>query len=150
MKIRRQKKIQEIIEFHNIETQAELAEALNKLGFKVTQATVSRDIKELGLIKVPLGPNKSKYSMPRHIPFGNVYERMKRMFRDNVTRLDYSENLIMIRTLPGTAQGVASCIDHIDWTEIMGCVAGDDTIFIVVKPKEVAARVLKRFEELMI
>ncbi|ATW24060.1 arginine repressor [Candidatus Formimonas warabiya] len=149
MKTPRQRKIQEIIETQDVETQFELTEVLRKLGFEVTQATVSRDIKELGLVKVPAGLNRSKYSMPGKIPFVNVYERTKRMFMDNVTNMDFSENLILIRTLPGVAQAVASCVDHLDWKEIIGTVAGDDTIMVVVKPKELVQIVLKRFNSLM-
>lgn len=149
MKIRRQKKLKEIIESMEIETQVELAEQLREQGFEVTQATISRDIKELGLVKVPTGPNTSRYSLSARMPIGNAYERIKRMFRDNVISLDFSENLILIRSLPGTAQAVASCIDNIEWKEILGSVAGDDTIMVIVKPKEAVPSLMKKFEDLM-
>lgn len=149
MKASRQRKIQEIIESQKIETQSELTEILKKLGFEVTQATVSRDIKELGLIKVPTGFNSAKYSMPGKIPLVNLQERTKRLFRDSITNMDSSENLIVIRTLPGAAQAVASCLDHLNCKEIIGTVAGDDTIIIVIKPKEMLNRVMENLEELM-
>lgn len=149
MKSARQKKIQEIIENYNIETQAALTEALREQGFNVTQATVSRDIKELGLIKIPTGFNSGKYSKPVEMPLINLHERAKRLFRDNVTGMDYSENLIIIHTLPGTAQGVASCIDHLNSREIIGTVAGDDTILCVIKPKEMLNVIFERFKEFM-
>lgn len=149
MKVSRQKKIQEIIESRQIETQSELALELKKQGFQVTQATISRDIKELGLIKIPTGPNSSKYSMPIRVAPGNMVERMKRMFRDNVIRVDFSENLIVIRTLPGSAQAVASCIDHMEWEEILGTVAGDDTILLIIKPKEAVTEMIEKLEKLM-
>jgi transcriptional regulator of arginine metabolism len=129
--------------------QAALTEILREQGFNVTQATVSRDIKELGLIKIPTGFNSGKYSKPGEVPLVNLHERTKRLFRDNVTGMDFSENLIIIRTLPGAAQAIASCIDHLDWKEIIGTVAGDDTIFCVVKPKDMIEAVMERFEKLM-
>ncbi len=149
MKSARQRKIQEIIETQHIETQAALTEALREQGFNVTQATVSRDIKELGLIKIPSGFNSGKYSKPGEVPLVNLHERTKRLFRDNVTSLDDSENLIIIHTLPGAAQAVASCIDHMDCKEIIGTVAGDDTIICVIKPKEMLTSVKERFNDLM-
>lgn len=149
MKVARQRRIQQIIETKTIETQSELAGELKKQGFQVTQATISRDIKELGLIKVPVGATSSKYSMPAKVPTGNMSERVKRVFRDNVTELDFSENLILIRTLPGSAMAVASCIDQIGWTEILGCVAGDDTILVIVKIKEAVPSLMKKFGDMM-
>jgi len=149
MKVARQRKIQEIIENQNIETQSELTEVLRKQGFEVTQATVSRDIKELGLIKIPTGFNSGKYSIPGKITLVNLHERTKRLFRDNVTNIDFSENLIIIRTLPGAAQAIASCIDHLDSKEIIGTVAGDDTIMMVIKPKDRVSAVIEKMEELM-
>lgn len=149
MKVARQRRIKQIIENQVIETQSELAEELRKQGFQVTQATISRDIKELGLIKVPEGANSSKYSMPIKVPSGNMSERIKRMFRDNVTELDFSENLVLIRTMPGSAMAVASCIDHLGWNEVLGSVAGDDTILVIIKPKEAVPDLMKKFEELM-
>lgn len=149
MKSARQRKIQEIIENQNIETQSELTDILRKEGFEVTQATVSRDIKELGLIKIPTGFNSGKYSVPGKVTMVNLHERAKRLFRDNVTNLDFSENLIVIRTLPGAAQAVASCVDHLDCKEIIGTVAGDDTIIIIIKPKEMLSAVMNKMEDLM-
>ncbi|MGI6713012.1 MAG: arginine repressor [Bacillota bacterium] len=150
MKAKRQRKIQEIIDDKVIETQIELAEELYKQGFRVTQATISRDIKELGLIKVPTGSGSSRYSMPSHVQVANIFERMKRMFRENVLHFDYSENILVIRTLPGSAQAVASCIDHIDWKEIIGSVAGDDTILVVIKPKDTASEVMNKFKNFLV
>lgn len=152
MKAGRQRKILEIISKQIIETQEELANALKASGYDVTQATVSRDIKELGLIKVPAGENVYRYAVPQESPkanLSNYYNRLERLFRDSVTSIDNSENLIVVRTLPGTAHAVASCIDHIDWKEIIGTVAGDDTILIIVKPKEAVSSVLERFQKLL-
>jgi transcriptional regulator of arginine metabolism len=141
--------IQKIIEKDEIGTQFDLAERLKQHGFNVTQATVSRDIKEIGLIKIPVEGNFSKYSMPVNISVGNIAERMRRMFIDNAVSIDSAENLVVIKTLPGTAQGLAACLDQCGWQEIVGCIAGDDTILIIIKEKMLVAGVISRFEELM-
>ncbi len=130
MKNRRHQKIREIIENKNIETQFQLTDELRSHGFNVTQATISRDIKELGLIKVVAGENNFRYSFPSGVVVGNNFDRAKRMFRDNVLKVSYSENLVVIKTLPGIASGVASCVDGLGWSELIGSVAGDDTVFV--------------------
>lgn len=148
MKTIRQRRILEIIEHKPIETQEDLAEELRKLGFEVTQATVSRDIKELRLVKNPSGQGTYRYALPREALRGHG-DRMSRMFQDSVTHMDYSENLIVIKTLPGTANAVASTIDAAQWEEILGTVAGDDNILIVIKPKERVQDTLCKFYQLM-
>lgn len=148
MKTWRQKKILEIVQNQTVETQEELARALQEAGFNVTQATVSRDIKELGLVKVPGDKGFVRYATSDDIMVRPSDERLKRLFRDSVTGIDYSENLIIIKTLPGEAQGVASAIDRSCWPEIIGTVGGDDTILVIVKPKESALGIVKRFTEL--
>nr|WP_246187380.1 arginine repressor [Moorella glycerini] len=140
--------ILEIIASKPVTTQEQLARELHQHGLKVTQATVSRDIKELGLVKVPAGENLYHYVAPPGQPLVNAYGRLQRLFEDSVVKVDDSENLILIRTLPGTAHAVASCLDSLAWPEIIGTVAGDDTILVIVKPKGAVATVLKRFEEL--
>ncbi|MDK2889327.1 MAG: transcriptional regulator of arginine metabolism [Thermoanaerobacter sp.] len=148
MKARRQRKILEIIRRELVETQEDLAAALKKSGFEVTQATISRDIKELGLIKIPAENNLFRYALPGQPPAYRSEERLRRLFRDSVVGMDLSENLIVIKTHPGGAQAVASAIDQAGWQEIIGTVGGDDTILVVIKPKRATAAVLKRFEEL--
>ncbi len=148
MKARRQRQILEIIRRQVIETQEELAEALRAAGFPVTQATVSRDIRELGLVKVPGDNNTFRYAPPGETPPLRRDERLKRLLRSSVQLIDYSENLVVVKTLPGEAQGVASAIDQVAWPEIIGTVAGDDTILIVVKRKKLVPAVLQRLNEL--
>ncbi|SFR02571.1 arginine repressor [Desulfoscipio geothermicus] len=145
MKAWRHKKILETIKDQEISTQEELVSALQKAGFSVTQATISRDIKELGLIKVPGKSGVSRYTVPGEPLNPRNEDRMKRLFKDSVVSLDSSENLIIIKTLPGEAQGVASTIDHAGWPEIIGTVAGDDTILVVIKPKKMTHTILKKF-----
>lgn len=148
MKAKRQRKIRELIEDLIMETQEQLVEELKRQGYEVTQATVSRDIKELGLVKVPAGANSFKYALPHKLSVGNAYERLQRLFEDSVNAIDYSENLILIRTMPGTAQAVASLLDNVGWKDIIGTVAGDDTILVIVKPKEAVPVVIERLQNL--
>jgi transcriptional regulator of arginine metabolism len=149
MKSRRQHKILEIIRHQHVETQGELSSELKRCGYEVTQATVSRDIKELGLVKTPCENNEFCYALPGENRLPRSEERIKRLFQDSVIGLDASENLIVIKTNPGGAQGVASAIDLAGWDEVIGTVGGDDTILVVVKPKEASGTVLKRFTDLI-
>lgn len=149
MKLRRQLCIIDIISQREISTQEELCAALNDLGFDITQATVSRDIKELKLIKVA-DNNGYHYALPDAPELKDSHERMQRVIEDSVIALDYSENLIVIKTLPGSAHAVASLIDSAEWPDIIGTVAGDDTILAVVKPKEATPAIVEEFELLML
>jgi transcriptional regulator of arginine metabolism len=148
VKARRQAKILEIIKNHVIETQEELAEALGREGIPVTQATISRDIKELQLNKVPTGDGRYRYAIPEEFPSVS-WDKRRRIFQESVLSVDYSENIIIVKSLPGTAPGVGSAIDHLGWPELIGSVAGDDTVMVVVKPKEATAEVAERIRGLM-
>lgn len=149
MKTRRQMKIQEVISKEIIRTQEELAERLRQAGYDVTQATVSRDIKELGLIKVPSHGDEYRYAMSIESHPANHLERLKRLLRETVISMNDSENLVLIRTIPGNAHALASLLDNSNWDDVIGTVAGDDTILLVVKPKEVTSEVLARINSLM-
>jgi transcriptional regulator of arginine metabolism len=144
----RQRRILEIIETKPIETQEELAEELRQQGLEVTQATVSRDIKELRLLKNLTGEGKYRYALPRD-EYRQSGDRMARIFQDSVVHMDFSENIIVIRTLPGMAQAVAFTIDNAQWEEIIGTVAGDDAILIVIKPIERVQETLDKFIRLL-
>ena len=144
MKRFRYTKIKEIVQSRPIETQEELAKALQQEGIEVTQATVSRDIKELMLIKVPTGDGRYRYASPMQNALLFTEERMQRLFQDTVTGCDYSENIIVVKTLPGGANTVASALDHAKWPEILGTVAGDDNIFVIVKPKDATEKIMHR------
>jgi arginine repressor len=149
VKASRHARIKEIIENKAVETQEELAEALRKKGIEVTQATVSRDIKELMLIKVPTGEGRYRYAFPpeQNVVFSQA--RLERVFKESVIGLDHSLNIIVIRTVPGLAQAVAYAVDSTKWPEIIGTVGGDDTIFILVKPPEAVDTVLAKFRALL-
>jgi transcriptional regulator of arginine metabolism len=143
--------ILEIINEGPIMTQEDLAEALKARGITATQATISRDIKELQLVKSPVGGNSYRYAKPQggQPDPVRVYERLRRLFQEAVVKYDYSGNLVVIHTLPGAAQGVASALDQSGWREIIGTVAGDDAILIVVKPAEDVPELTKRLEFLL-
>lgn len=142
MKALRHATIREIVENNIIETQEDLAEALSQREIKVTQATVSRDIKELMLIKVPADEGRYRYAFPVENNIAFLQPRMERIFQDSVVGMDYSGNIIVIKTLPGTAQAVAAAIDNTKWPDIIGTVAGDDNILVVVKPIDAVSKVL--------
>jgi transcriptional regulator of arginine metabolism len=135
MKGQRHIKIREILANQVIETQDDLVNALRSAGFQVTQATVSRDIKDLHLIKIPLDNGKYKYSMPTEQRF-NPLQRLKRALTDHFSSIDYTENLVVLKCMPGTANAIGSIIDNMEWSEVMGTICGDDTILIICRTKE--------------
>jgi transcriptional regulator of arginine metabolism len=148
VKARRQRQILEIIHRQPVGTQSELAAALRKAGFKVTQATVSRDIKELGLVKASDG-RMVRYLAPGESPAALTEDRIRRLFRDYVCEVSANESLVVVKTLPGAAQGVASGLDHAGWPEILGTVAGDDTIFVAVRSQKLVPALKKRLAALL-
>lgn len=148
MKNARQTAILSIIEHNDIETQEELASRLRDMGIVVTQATVSRDIKELRLLKV-LSPNGTyKYATADKAEHG-VSERLIRMFIDSVLSVSYAENIIVIRTLAGSANAAGEAIDSMRWPEVLGTISGDNTIFIAVRSSAEAPLVVEKFKEIL-
>jgi len=149
MKARRQMKVQEIITKEIIRTQEDLADKLHMSGFDVTQATVSRDIKEMGLIKVPSADDDYRYAVPTEVHPTNLQDRLKRLLRETVVSINDTESLVVIRTIPGNAHALAAVLDNSNWEEVIGTVAGDDTILLVIKPKEAVTGVLERITNLL-
>lgn len=143
MKVNRHAKIVELIRKYDIETQEELAERLNEAGFKVTQATVSRDIRDLKLTKVPAENGRQKYALLRH-DGKEMSEKYIRILRDGFASMDMAENILIIKTVPGMAMAVAAAIDALQWHEIAGCIAVDDTIMCAVRSKEETVDVMDR------
>ncbi|TJY44438.1 transcriptional regulator ArgR [Cohnella pontilimi] len=148
MKGQRQRKIRELIGTREIETQEELVEALSEAGMQVTQATVSRDIKELQLIKVPLEGGRYKYSMPQDQRY-NPAHKLKRALLDHFVSVEAAENLVVLKCLPGTSGTICSLIDGMDWSEIMGTIGGDDTILLICRTKEHGAVLVERIHEML-
>lgn len=148
MKGPRQRKIREIIGAREIETQEDLVEALKSEGMQVTQATVSRDIKELQLIKVPLEDGRYKYSMPQDQRF-NPAHKLKRALLDHFVGVEAAENLLVLKCLPGTANTICSLIDGMDWPDVMGTIGGDDTILLITRSKSQAQGIVTRIHDMM-
>ncbi|MCC5909929.1 MAG: arginine repressor [Clostridiaceae bacterium] len=148
MKYTRHAKILEIIENQEIETQEELSEELRKMGLNVTQATVSRDIKELRLIKVLSKSGKYKYATLKNQD-SILSDRLVRLFKDSIISYDYAGNMLVLRTIPAAAQAAASAIDATNFEGIVGTVAGDDTIFVVVRDTDKMEEVIDQFRKLM-
>ncbi|OFS64209.1 MULTISPECIES: transcriptional regulator AhrC/ArgR [Nosocomiicoccus] len=134
-KVVRQIKIREIITSNDIETQEELVQKLRENNFDVTQATVSRDIKELQLFKVPKADGTYIYSMPEDRRY-HTLEKLGRYLMDSFVKLDYQDSLIVLKTLPGNAQSIGAIIDQLEWEEIIGTICGDDTCLIICRGEE--------------
>jgi transcriptional regulator of arginine metabolism len=143
MKIRRQAKILELINQYDIETQDELAGHLREEGFKATQATISRDIRELKLMKVSVGGGHQKYTA---VEAGSekLVEKYLRVLRDGFVDMDMAGSLIVIRTVSGMAMAVAAALDAMNWSEVAGCIAGDDTIFCAVHTQDEAVSIMEK------
>ena len=143
MKVERHSKIVELIGKYEIETQEELADYLNKAGYRVTQATVSRDIREMKLTKIATEKGRQKYA----VISGNdteITERLTRVFREAVVKMDYAQNMIVVKTLEGMGMAVAVALDNMQNSEILGTIAGDDTVFCVVRTHNQAAAIIEK------
>jgi len=148
MKMERQAQILRIIRGQDIETQEELTEELFKVGIEVTQATVSRDIKEMRLTKILSGKGRYKYISPQEQTV-NLSERMMHVFKESVVSIDQADNLVVVKTITAGAQPAASAIDAMQLEEVVGVIAGDDTILVIVRSKDMVDRLMKRFNRLM-
>lgn len=149
MKSDRQKAIMDLISSYEIETQKQLQDALAQRGFPCTQATLSRDIKELHLQKVRMGNDRLKYA--REVS-GCDEAQMQRLFRvshHGMLSFDVAQNLIVIRTLPGLAAGVCSYIDELQLSQVVGSIAGNDTVLLVVKSADTVPGVIRAIREVM-
>ncbi len=148
MKSARQTAILSLIEEQDIKTQQELAHKLKDRGIVVTQATVSRDIKELRLLKVLSPTGGYKYATADQAEHG-ISERFVRMFVDSVISINYSGNIIVIKTLAGSANVAGEAIDSMRWSEILGTLSGDNTIMVVVRDAEDAPRIVEQFNAII-
>ena len=144
----RQAVIKNIIDRQIIETQEDLAEALRQERIKVTQATVSRDIKELRLIKVLTSEGHYKYATVEKAE-SDLQERFIRLFSNCVISITNAGNLIVIKTISGSASVAGEAIDSLKWPEIAGSIAGDNTIFVAVREGKNTAEIIKRFQKMM-
>lgn len=148
MKNVRQVAILDIIQKHDIETQEDLAAALMNQGIRVTQATVSRDIRELRLVKVLTASGGYKYAMPDVKEVG-VTDRLIRMLSESLLSIAASGNMLVLKTLSGSAGVAAEALDGLKWPEVLGTIAGDNTIFMVIRSEAEVPGVSQRITELM-
>ncbi|MFC3389748.1 transcriptional regulator AhrC/ArgR [Salinicoccus sesuvii] len=131
-----------------VETQEDLVERLNEYNFNVTQATVSRDIKELQLIKVPTPSGSYVYSMPKDRKF-HPLEKLGRYLMDSFVKLDYTDNLLVLKTLPGNAQSIGAIIDQLEWEEVVGTICGDDTCLMICRSEDAQNEIRDRIFNLI-
>mgnify|MGYP001369140227 CR=1 FL=1 len=148
MKIKRQTKILQLISERVIETQDELADLLHQDGFEVTQATISRDIRDLKLTKVSLPDGRQKYVVLQEKTM-NLNEKYIRVLQDGYISMDRAMNMIVVQTLTGMAMAVAAAIDALDFDEIVGSIAGDDTIFCAVRTEEDCISIMEKLNRII-
>ncbi len=148
MKIERHSKIVELIGKYDIETQEELAGMLNQNGFNVTQATVSRDIRELKLYKISTGNGKQKYTVLKKHE-SNLSDKYIRVLRDGFVSVDMAQNILVIKTVAGMAMAVAAALDALSFSEIVGSIAGDDTVMCAVRTVDDTIVLMEKIRKLV-
>lgn len=148
MKKERQKKILEIIENYNVETQEELTERLLDEGYRVTQATASRDIRELNLVKVSVDGTFYKYAEAPKDDI-KISVKYKNILKETLISADYACHTVVLKTYSGMAQAAGAAIDNMGWDEIVGSVAGDDTILVIMRSAESASEFCEKFNALI-
>ena len=149
MKTNRQSKIIEIIQKNEVETQDELSALLEKDGFRVTQATVSRDIRELKLTKIPTAGGRQKYAVITDAP-ENLSKKYERVLREGFLSMDMAQNILIIKTVSGMASAVCAAIDAMKMREIVGSIAGDDTIMCAIRTVDDTYAVMKKIRRICI
>ena len=148
MKSTRHAKILEIIRKYEVETQEELCEKLNQEGYSVTQATVSRDIRDLKLTKVPTDDGRQKYAVHQKGE-SEMSEKYIRVLRDGYVSMDMAQNILVIKTVSGMAMAVAAALDAMKWNEVVGCIAGDDTIMCAIRTVEDTTAVMEKIRRIV-
>ena len=148
MKTNRQSKIIEIIQKNEVETQDELSALLEKDGFRVTQATVSRDIRELKLTKIPTAGGRQKYAVITDAP-ENLSRKYERVLREGFLSMDMAQNILVIKTVSGMASAVCAAIDAMKMREIVGSIAGDDTIMCAIRTVDDTYAVMKKIRRIV-
>lgn len=149
MKTKRQTKMLELIKKHDIETQEELSDYLQKEGYQVTQATVSRDIRELKLTKVAMSNGRQKYAALTEAN-EDLSEKYTRVFRDAFVSMDMAQNILVIKTVAGMASAVCAALDAMKWNEIVGSIAGDDTIMCAIRSVDDTVKVMDKISKIIL
>ena len=148
MKIARHAKIIDLINRYDIDTQEELAERLNQEGFAVTQATVSRDIRELKLTKISLNGGKQKYAV-MHSHSTDMDEKYLRVLKDGFVSMEMAQNILVVKTVSGMAMAVAAAIDAMHWQEVAGSIAGDDTVMCAIRSVDDTLLVIDKINKIL-
>ena len=148
MKIARHAKIIDLISRNDVETQEELADLLNGEGFRVTQATVSRDIRELKLTKISRNDGRQKYAVMQ-ASRENMNEKYLRILKDGFLSMDMAQNILVVKTVSGMAMAVAASIDAMQWPEVAGCIAGDDTIMCANRSVDDTLLVMEKIRKIV-
>ena len=148
MKIGRHAKIVDLIGKYDIETQEELAEYLKREGYRVTQATISRDIRELKLTKIATNDGRQKYALMQSQSSG-MNEKYLRVLKDGFVSMDMAQNILVVKTVSGMAMAVAAALDAMNWHEIVGSIAGDDTIMCAVRTTQDTAALMDRLRRMI-
>lgn len=148
MKTKRQTKILELIQKHDIETQEELSAYLTREGFQVTQATVSRDIRELKLTKIAMDNGRQRYAVLSDADTG-MAEKLVRVLREGFVSMDYAGNILVIKTVSGMASAVGAAVDAMKLSEIIGSIAGDDTLMCVIRTEEDAVNIMNKLRKIV-
>ncbi len=149
MKVNRHVKIVELVNKYDIETQEELADRLRDEGFQITQATVSRDIRDLKLTKVATDDGRQKYVVLKATE-NALRDKYIRILKDGFVSMDMAMNILVIKTVSGMAMAVAAAIDEMRWNEVVGCIAGDDTIMCAVRTIEDTAAVMDKIRKIVL
>ena len=149
MKNNRQSMILEIISQENIETQEQLLVRLQERGISSTQATISRDIKQMHLIKEPVGQGVYKYAVSGNRTKLNFAEKLRTIFRESITSIDYAQNIVVLKTMPGLASAACSALDNMDIAYMVGTLAGDDTAFLLMEDTASAAAFCEEIREML-
>ena len=149
MKNDRQSMILEIISQENIETQEQLLVRLQERGITSTQATISRDIKQMHLIKEPVGQGVYKYAVSGNRTKLNFAEKLQTIFRESITSIAYAQNIVVLKTMPGLASAACSALDNMNINYMVGSLAGDDTAFLVMRDTESAADFCEEIKEML-
>lgn len=148
MKQKRQKKILELIGTHNIDTQEELLARLKKSGYEATQATISRDIREMNIIKASTGKGSYKYVTQSDTGKGGLLgNRFYAILKEAIKNVDYAQNIVVIKAFPGMASAAGTAIDAMSLSEVVGSVAGDDTLILIAKSTDAAERICTELSE---
>lgn len=148
MKITRHRKIIELINTYDIETQEELAQRLNDSGYNVTQATISRDIRELKLTKMSINGGKQKYVFIQNKTV-DMNDKYIRVLRDGFISMDMAQNILVLKTVSGMAMAVAAALDAMNFEEIVGCIAGDDTIMCAIRSVDDTHKVISKLKRIL-